>query len=102
MPIRYKTTIVSCLALLSGCGGDTGQEDGLSQAAASEWIILFNGEDLHGWRSYGEAAPGHAWIVEDGAIVLDADEGTSSMTGGDLNFVAFVSMLGRISNGFAG
>lgn len=84
MLIRYTTTIVSCLALLSGCGDEAGQEDDLLPPAMAEWIILFNGEDLDGWRSYGEAAPGPAWIVEDGAIVLDADESTSSMTGGDL------------------
>jgi len=84
MRLKYTTIIVSCLALLGVCSSEAGQEDGPSQAAVAEWIILFNGEDLDGWRSYGEAAPRPAWIVEDGAIVLDADESTSSVTGGDL------------------
>lgn len=30
------------------------------------FVPLFNGKDLQGW----EAAPGHAWVVEDGVIAL--------------------------------
>ena len=84
MRLRYTTIIVSCLALLGVRSSEAGQEDGPSQAAITEWTILFNGENLDGWRSYGEATARPAWIVDDGAIVLDADESTSSMTGGDL------------------
>ncbi len=73
-----------CLALLGGCNREASQEERLTQPAAVEWTVLFNGENLDGWRSYGEAAPRPAWIVEDGAIVLDADESTSSNIGGDL------------------
>ena len=51
---------------------------------SAEWIELFNGENLDGWRTYGESAPRPAWIVEDGAIKLDVDESTTSTTGGDL------------------
>lgn len=49
-----------------------------------EWIVLFDGETLDGWRSYGEATARSDWIVEDGAIVLDVDESTEETTGGDL------------------
>lgn len=56
----------------------------MSQQTPGEWIELFNGDNLDGWRSYGEATPRPAWIVEDGAIVLDADDYTTTMTGGDL------------------
>lgn len=49
-----------------------------------EWMDLFNGQDLDGWRTYGESEPNPAWIVEDGAIALDVAEGTEVMTGGDL------------------
>jgi hypothetical protein len=69
---------------MSACNRETPQEKTLSQQAPGEWIELFNGENLDGWRSYGAAAPNPAWIVEGGAIVLDADESTTSMTGGDL------------------
>lgn len=35
------------------------------------WQLLFNGKDLKGWHSYLEKAPGKAWQVNDGAIVLN-------------------------------
>lgn len=55
-----------------------------SGETTGDWVPLFNGQDLDGWHSYGENEPGPGWIVEDGAIVLDADEQTAEMTGGDL------------------
>ncbi len=82
--IRNVLAVFCCLTLMSACNRETPQEETLSQQAPGEWIELFNGENLDGWRSYSEAAPNPAWIVEDGAIVLDADESTTSMTGGDL------------------
>ena len=84
MLIRNVTAFIMCLVLLGGCNREARQEERLSQPAAVEWTVLFNGEDLDGWRSYGEAAPRPAWIVSDGAIVLDANESTSSNIGGDL------------------
>ncbi|HUD97254.1 MAG TPA: DUF1080 domain-containing protein, partial [Woeseiaceae bacterium] len=51
---------------------------------SGEWTMLFNGRNLDGWRSYGEDAARPEWVVEEGAIVLDVDENTSDMTGGDL------------------
>jgi len=51
---------------------------------AEGWTVLFNGKDLAGWRSYGEESAGSAWIVEDGALVLNVDDSTTEMTGGDL------------------
>lgn len=76
--------LICCLALASACNREAPQEETLSQQATDDWIVLFNGENLDGWRSYGEAAANPEWIVEDGAIVLDADESTTEMTGGDL------------------
>ncbi|MCF3649377.1 3-keto-disaccharide hydrolase [Synoicihabitans lomoniglobus] len=35
-------------------------------AAADDWVSLFNGEDLSGWRVHGGGA---TFVVEDGAIV---------------------------------
>ena len=56
----------------------------MAKETAEDWTVLFNGKDLTGWRSYGEESAGSAWIVKDGSIVLDADESTTAMTGGDL------------------
>lgn len=44
--------------LFAGCASAGPSGDG--------FVPLFNGRDLEGWQ----AAPGHAWIVEDGVIAL--------------------------------
>jgi len=84
MRVRTVAATIFALALLGGCNPEARQEEPSTPQAAGEWTVLFNGENLDGWRSYGEPAAGTAWIVEDGAIVLDADESTTDMTGGDL------------------
>jgi len=36
---------------------------------AAGWKLLFNGQDLRGWRLYGkQAPPGSGWKVEDGVL----------------------------------
>ncbi len=89
---------LACAALAGACGNDSSPEvtdaaEPAPQAAADnapaarvagEWTELFNGRDLEGWHSYNAAEPQPGWIVEDGAIVLDADDSTEEMTGGDL------------------
>lgn len=80
--IKFISTTVF-LTLLGGCQYSSGPET-VSQDAGQEWVILFDGEDLSGWRSYGEDSAGSNWIVEDGALVLDVDDSTETMTGGDL------------------
>jgi len=84
MSNKNMTAFTMCLVLLGGGSAAVGQDENMSRQAAGDWLVLFNGENLDGWRSYGEESPGAGWIVEDGAIVLDADESTTSMTGGDL------------------
>jgi hypothetical protein len=81
---RNVAAYLICLALLGGCDNGDRQVESQAQNSGEEWIVLFNGENLDGWRRYGESAPGSNWIVEDGAIVLDVDATTSSTTGGDL------------------
>ncbi len=84
MPMRKMTAFIICLGLLGGCNPETPQEESMSQVTAEEWTVLFNGKDLTGWRSYGEESAGSAWIVEGDALVLDVDDSTKAMTGGDL------------------
>lgn len=91
----YALPALAGLAMLVGCNAGTSnegmpeerdvpEEQAMSESTAGEWTTLFNGENLSGWRSYNEDAPNPAWIVEDGTIVLDVDDGTEEMTGGDL------------------
>ena len=56
--------------LLAGCTSAGPSGDG--------FVPLFNGRDLEGWQ----AAPGHAWIVEDGVIALRGKTRPRSGSGG--------------------
>ncbi len=59
----------------------------LSEAEAAEgWISLFDGKTTAGWHTYGGAAVGAAWKVEDGALHLDASQkqGWQIKGGGDI------------------
>lgn len=86
MKIRNQTfcraCLVACVTILAGCDGETTHPG--DTPTEGQWLALFNGENLDGWRSYGETAPLPAWIVENGAIVLDAGDDTVENIGGDL------------------
>lgn len=49
---------------------------------AEGWQLLFNGQDLAGWRSYRGGAPTPSWTVRDGTLMLTANNG--KMSGADL------------------
>ena len=83
MPVIKLISTTIFLTLLSGCNQSTSQEM-TPNGASAEWTVLFNGNDLTGWRSYGAESPGSNWVVEDGALFLDVDNSTTEMTGGDL------------------
>jgi hypothetical protein len=38
------------------------------------WMLLFNGKDLSGWHSYLQEAPGKAWQVHNGTIMLNKND----------------------------
>ncbi len=76
--------LVAGLVLVVACTEGGSQAQVRTEETPGEWVELFNGHDLDGWHSYGADAPRPGWIVEDGAIVLDVDEDTEEMTGGDL------------------
>ena len=77
MRVRVTLTFVTLLLALGVIGTPAARADG-------EWRALFDGASLDGWRGYGRATPGPGWIVEDGAIVLDVEPGTDTVTAGDL------------------
>lgn len=53
-----------------------------AQERAEGWQLLFNGQDLAGWRSFGGGAPPSLWTVRDGTLMLTKDDG--QMSGTDL------------------
>lgn len=84
MAVKYIVAFTSCLTLLSGCDRTSMPPTERTDDASTDWVVLFNGTDLAGWRSYGMTSVNSGWIVEDGAIVLDANPSTTQTTGGDL------------------
>jgi hypothetical protein len=96
----YKTLYsLLAIAVLTHCGpsktsttmGNTNTAQNAGGTLSREeqdagWVALFDGRTLTGWHSYGKAAPGQAWRVDDGAIHLDATNKNNYQTagGGDL------------------
>jgi pimeloyl-ACP methyl ester carboxylesterase len=62
------------LAFLDKVAGSPGA------VSTGEWIPLFNGKDLNGWRLYGkQSPPGEGWKAEDGILKKKA-----KVRGGDI------------------
>ena len=72
VPVVLKSMILIVLGLLLSC---TGRQDSASTTDAvsqtEEWISLFDGETLDGWKRYNADEIGPLWRVEDGAIMCD-------------------------------
>ena len=53
---------------------------------SDNWQLLFDGQTLNGWHTYGKSSAGSAWKVEDGAICLQAggQQGYQTREGGDI------------------
>lgn len=91
------------VALMASCGSkktnDAAADDAATETVAAEGLaaypvdkdgyhVIFNGENLNGWRGYGrDTVPGR-WTVEDGAIKFSGAGGGEAQTndGGDLIF----------------
>jgi len=70
--------IIALLLVVASCNIKPKQQDDSaanSNAAvktkqAEEWISLFDGETLNGWRGFGMAKAPEGWVVEDGTIKI--------------------------------
>lgn len=53
---------------------------------ANGWKLLFDGKSTAGWHKYGGGTPGEGWMIEEGALRLNADtkEGWQTRRGGDI------------------
>ncbi|GAB5552827.1 MAG: DUF1080 domain-containing protein [Saprospiraceae bacterium] len=99
----YLLTFLFIGGLFSACNPNTtttepeekvalSTEAGLNQLSEAEaadgWKLLFNGENLNGWRNFNKETIGSNWVIDDGAIHLNADaKGTDAWVdgqGGDI------------------
>jgi hypothetical protein len=71
---------VAAFSFLSSCGNETPKTEAKppadnelsEQEKADGWKLLFDGKSLAGWHKYGGAPVGKMWMVDDGAIHLEA------------------------------
>lgn len=101
------------LGLFLSCSGrknSSAEKGGTKQEAdvvqPSEWIFLFDGESLNGWKRYQADKIGPLWRVEDGAIKCDGKghgEGSPEFGGSLITLETFgnfeLELEWRISEG---
>jgi hypothetical protein len=66
-----KFTGIAVLGILFSCTGRTETTSQQQTAQSGEWIALFDGETLTGWKRFNADEIGPLWRVEDGAIKCD-------------------------------
>ena len=50
----------------------------------SEWITMFDGKTLNGWRGYCRQDVPQGWVVEDGSITYKGSDNKADTAFGDL------------------
>ncbi|HMJ88724.1 MAG TPA: DUF1080 domain-containing protein [Candidatus Acidoferrum sp.] len=74
--MRFSIPLLAIVIALTGCKHtdeccttDAGMSAHPKAGTDTEWMTLFNGKDLSGWRTYGkQTPPGAGWKVEDGIL----------------------------------
>ncbi|MDH6305705.1 hypothetical protein M2459_002539 [Parabacteroides sp. PF5-5] len=89
--IVCSTVSVLISLIMLSCSGGTSSQQATSTTPCpdngipegGEWITMFDGKTLNGWRGYGKKEVPGGWKVEDGIITFSAISATS-MEGADL------------------
>lgn len=70
---KKRVTIAATVFGFMACGVLHAQQHNTLSAAekAHGWQLLFDGQNLNGWHSFLQKAPGKDWKVNDGAILLE-------------------------------
>lgn len=83
----FSTGLLAAIVASGVCNHPGDPVHGINQLSHAEkaagWELLFDGQSLKGWHSYGKDHAGNAWKVEDGAFMLDKSQG-KKLEGGDL------------------
>jgi hypothetical protein len=86
----YFLTIIFASMSIVACGSASKEKSKKSEAKAenSEWITMFDGTSLDGWRGYGRTDVPGAWSIEDGALKISGSgQGEAgNKDGGDIIF----------------
>lgn len=85
-----KFALFLFLFVLISCSGNPKTESEAADSAAepsetTEWISLFDGQTLNGWKRYNADHIGNLWKIEDGTIVCYSEGGgEATAEGGSL------------------
>lgn len=85
-----RLAVLSVIAMLFfSCSAPKKTDEAVTDETGTtpgEWITLFNGETLDGWKRYGADEIGPLWRVENGEIVCSSEGGGEALpgTGGSL------------------
>jgi hypothetical protein len=83
-PILAVLTLSAALfACTSGSGVKNGAQSCTPIPDDGEWLSMFDGKTLDGWRGYGRTTVPPGWLVEEGVITFNSS-GTADMEGSDL------------------
>ena len=100
MAVALFASALSCTS--GGNTNDAGTQTAQTQALDSdgiptggEWITMFDGKTLNGWRGYCRQDVPQGWVVEDGSITYKGSDNKADTGFGDLiygkKFKNFVS-----------
>jgi hypothetical protein len=76
--IKHLTSGILCCLLAAGTV--FAQNTLSSQEKKEGWKLLFNGKNTDGWHNYGTKGVGPGWIIEDGALKLNAVDRAGNKT----------------------
>ena len=69
--LALAAIILTCKAVKEAKNSET---DNTNKANTEEWISLFDGSSLDGWRAYnGESLPA-SWVIKDGELTFDTQK----------------------------
>lgn len=89
MAVALFASALSCTS--GGNTNDAGTQTAQAQALDSdgiptggEWITMFDGKTLNGWRGYCRQDVPQGWVVEDGSITYKGSDNKADTGFGDL------------------
>ena len=89
MAVALFASALSCTS--GGNTNDAGTQTAQTQALDSdgiptggEWITMFDGKTLNGWRGYCRQDVPQGWVVEDGSITYKGSDNKADTGFGDL------------------
>lgn len=92
----YKSLMAAALCVAAVSCAPAGSNEQTAQSAQNqqvdsegiptggEWITMFDGKTLNGWRGYCQKGIPTGWVVEDGVITYKGSDSTVDPGGGDL------------------